>query len=232
MKNEFRYALRRTTPVFCGYLFLGMAFGVMLENAGYGILWALFASITIFSGSMQYALVGLLTGGTGIITAAIMTIAINGRYLFYGLSFIEKFLSMGKMCPYMIFSLTDETYSLLCEEKPQDNMNEKRVFFLIASLDHVYWIFGSVLGAFLGSALPFDAKGIDFAMTALFLVIFTDQWLATKDHKPAIIGIVCSLVTLFILGPDKFIIPAMLFGIALLILTDKKRSEKGVKVNG
>ncbi len=217
MGKELRYALRRTVPVLCGYLFLGIAFGVLLSQAGYGWPWALLISGIVYAGSMQFALVGLITGGAGIMTTALMTLAVNGRHLFYGVTFLERFRAMGRACPYMVFSLTDETYSLLCSESTPPDLDPDRTLLLISLLDQLYWVAGSVLGGILGASLPFDATGIDFAMTALFLVIFTEQWLAARRHRPALTGLAAGLVCLLVLGQDRFIIPAMLLAAALLV---------------
>lgn len=217
MNKELRYALRRTVPVLCGYLFLGIAFGVLLQQAGYGWPWALLISGIVYAGSMQFALVGLIAGGAGVLATALMTLAVNGRHLFYGVTFLERFRAMGKACPYMVFSLTDETYSLLCAETTPEGLDPDRTLLLISLLDHLYWVAGSVLGGVLGAGLPFDAAGIDFAMTALFLVIFTEQWLSARRHRPALTGLAAGLVCLLVLGADRFIIPAMLLAAALLM---------------
>lgn len=189
-KKLLSFAFLTTLPVFFGYLFLGIAFGLLLADAGYGAPWALFMSIFVYAGSAQFMLAGLLAGGTSILTVSIMTLLINSRHMFYGLSFLEKFRQMGRCYPYMVFSLTDETYSLICSLKVPPEYAEDDALFLISLLDHIYWIFGSVLGALLGQIVPFDTTGIDFAMTALFIVIFTEQWLSYPTHLPAILGFI------------------------------------------
>lgn len=207
--EELRFAFTQSVPVMLGYIFLGIAFGLMLQDAGYSYWWAFFSSVFIYAGSMQFVLVTLLTGGVSLFYAAVMTLFINGRHLFYGLSFIEKFRNMGKFYPYMIFSLTDETYSVLCGLKVPEGMSEKRVSFLIALFDHCYWITGSVLGGIIGQLITFDTTGIDFSMTALFVVIVLNQWLDSKEHRPAIIGAVVGIACLLLFGPDKFLLPAL-----------------------
>lgn len=173
--QEVRFAFTQTIPVMLGYLFLGIAFGLMMQDAGYSFWWAFFSSVCIYAGSMQFVLVTLLTSGASLLYAAIMTLFINGRHLFYGLSFIEKFRGMGKRYPYMVFSLTDETYSVLCSLKVPESLDEKRVSLLISLLDHLYWVMGSVLGGMVGQFIKFDTTGIDFSMTALFVVIVLNQ---------------------------------------------------------
>ena len=207
--REIRFAFAQTIPVMLGYLFLGIAFGLMLQDAGYSYWWALFISIFVYAGSMQFVLVTLLSGGASLLYAAVMTLFINGRHLFYGLSFIEKFRNMKMAYPYMVFSLTDETYSVLCDLKVPDKMNEKRISLLIALLDHSYWIVGSVLGGIIGGLITFDTRGIDFSMTALFVVIVVNQWLDSREHRPAIIGGLIAVVCLLVLGADNFLLPAL-----------------------
>lgn len=219
--REFQYALIQTVPVMLGYLFLGLAFGLMLQDAGYHFLWAFFCSLFVYAGSMQFVLVTLLTGGANLLYAAVMTLFINGRHLFYGLSFIEKFQGMGRAYPYMIFSLTDETYSVLCGLKVPENMDENRVTFYIALFDHIYWITGSVLGAVIGQLVTMDTTGIDFSMTALFIVIVINQWKDSKEHKPVLIGAVIGLFCLFLLGADTFLLPSLAIT-ALVLLGGRK----------
>ena len=217
MKKELSFAFRRTIPVLIGYLFLGIAFGILLQSAGYNFVWAILISVFVFAGSMEFALVGMLSGGVSFLTTAIMTLSINSRHIFYGLSFIEKFKAMGKRGLYMIFSLTDETYSLLCSVAVPSDMDEKRVFFMVAVLNHLYWICGSALGGLIGQLIPFNSTGVEFAMTALFVVIFVEQWLESKNHVPALVGIVSGVLCLIIFGPAKFILPSLVLAVAALI---------------
>lgn len=212
------FAFKQTIPVMLGYIFLGIAFGLLLQNAGYSFVWAFLASAVIYAGSMQFVLVSLLTAGAGLLHTVIMTLFINGRHIFYGLSFVEKYKKMGKAYPYMVFSLTDETYSVLCSVKIPEGMEEKKVFFWISLLDQCYWITGSVIGALAGSHIPFDSTGIDFSMTALFVAIVVEQWQGQKSHFPAILGAVCGIAWLLLLGPDQFILPALCSCMAVLLL--------------
>ena len=221
--REFKFAARQTIPVLCGYIFLGIAFGLLLQQAGYGLIWALLASVFIYAGSMQFVLVGLLGGGFGsLLSVALTTLSVNGRHLFYGLSFIEPFARMGRAEPYMIFSLTDETYSLLCGTEIPPQLNKNRAFLFISLLDQSYWVTGSVLGAVLGSVLPFDMTGIDFAMTALFVVIFIEQWRGARSHLPALVGIALALVCLAVFGPDNFLLPTLVCSVLVLTMLQKR----------
>lgn len=218
MKKEWNYAFLQTIPVLCGYLFLGTAFGLLMNQAGFGVLWAFLTSVFVYAGSMQFALVGLLSSGTALVSIALLTLSINCRHIFYGFSFLEKFKSMGRAYPYMVFSLTDETYSLLCSAKIPKELDENRVTFYISFLDQLYWVAGSVIGSLLGQLLPFQTTGLDFAMTALFVVIFVEQWLSAKSHLPALVGLGCGIVSLILLGPDQFILPALAASVLLLLL--------------
>lgn len=216
-KKAFKAAFPHTIPIFLGYLFLGIAFGVSLTSKGYHFMWAILMSLTIYAGSGQFLGVNLLAGGANIINTAVMTFMVNARHLFYGLSMLGKFKGMGKKKPYMIFSLTDETYSLLCSTKAPEGVDEKWFCFFIALLDQSYWVFGSTIGALAGSFIKFDSTGIDFAMTALFVVIFVEQWETVKNHIPALIGVVVSVIALLLVGPDNFIVLSMVFMLALLL---------------
>ena len=224
--KTFRYAFSKSLPVMFGYLFLGSAFGVMLQQAGYNFIWAFFISLTVFAGSGQFLLVSLLSGGATLTMTAAMTLLINSRHIFYGLSFLERFKKTGKKYPYMIFSLTDETYSVLCSVKPEKDVDEGNAMFLIAFLNHLYWIAGGVLGALLGQFLPIDFTGIDFSMTALFVVIFVEQWMDKKNRVPEVIGVAAAFVCLQIFGADNFVLPSMLL-IVLLLFVGRTRLERG-----
>lgn len=224
------FALIRTMPVLFGYLFMGMAFGLLLQRAGYNFVWAFLCSVLIYAGSMQFVLVGFFSGGLSILSIILMTFTINSRHMFYGLSFIEKFKSMGKRYPYMIFSLTDETYSVLCGTQVPEGMDEKKLFFTLAILDQSYWILGSVIGSVAGNLIQLNTKGIDFTMTALFVVIFIEQWMAAKTHLPAVLGLIVGLICLLIFGASKFILPA-LFGTVFLLMILKKQIQ-GVQKEG
>lgn len=224
-KGYIGFAFRQSVPVMLGYIFLGIAFGLLLQDAGYSFWWALLTSVVIYAGSMQFVLVSLLAGGAGLVYTAVMTFFINGRHIFYGLSFVEKYKKMGKAYPYMVFSLTDETYSVLCGTKVPEGMDEDKVFFWISLLDQSYWVLGSVLGALAGSRIPFDSTGIDFSMTALFIVIVVEQWQGQKSHFAAILGMVCGILWLLILGPDRFILPALCSCVIILLAVRGKLLE-------
>ena len=219
MKKVITFALQKSVPIMLGYIFLGMAFGLVLEKAGLGLFWAFLSSAIIYAGSMQFALVGILSGGLGFVSTAVMTLFINSRHAFYGFTFLERFRKMGVFFPYMVFSLTDETYSLLCSAaKPNDFSDRewKYASFFIALFDQLYWVIGSLLGNAAGQLITFDSTGIDFAMTALFVVICVDQWKAAKTHIPALVGFACGIVFLVLIRSANFILPALIAVVALL----------------
>ncbi len=231
-RGSIGFAFRQSVPVMLGYIFLGIAFGLLLQDAGYHFGWAFLSSVVIYAGSMQFVLVSLLTGGASLFYAAVMTLFINGRHIFYGLSFVEKYKKMGVACPYMVFSLTDETYSLLCSIKVPEGMEENKVFFWISFLDHCYWVIGSVMGALAGSRIGFDSTGIDFSMTALFIVIVVEQWQEQKSHFAALLGAVCGVSWLLILGPDRFILPALCSCVIVLLVVQGQTKDFMVEKRG
>ena len=206
-----------------GYLVLGIGFGMVLASRGYGVLWALAMSVFIFAGSMQYVTIDLITGGVSLAVTALTTLAVNARHLFYGLSMIEKYKGVKKK-PFLIFTLTDETYSLVVNDGATADIEDKNgYYFWVSLLDYSYWVTGSVLGSLLGAVIPFDMTGIDFSLTALFITVFVEQWLSTKNHLAALTGVIASVVCLGIFGADDFLIPAMiLIAFALLMMRGKE----------
>ncbi len=231
MKNVLKSAFIQTIPVMLGYGFVGIAYGLLLQRAGYNFLWAILISVSVYAGTMQFVLVALLSGGVfSLAQIIITTLAVNCRHSFYGLSFIDEFEAMGKRKWYMIFSLTDETYSLLCLNKDKNTKNNKEINFMIAFLNQIYWIIGSVIGSLLGEWISFNTKGIDYAMTALFIVIFVEQWIESKSHLPAFIGFTCAIISLLIFGPQYFILPALCAAVMLLLVLKNRLNsddEKG-----
>lgn len=220
-RKALKAAFPYTIPVFMGYMFMGMAFGILLRSKGYNFGWAIIMSTFIFAGSMQFVAINLLSSSFQLVTIVTMTLMVNARHLFYGLSMLPKFKDMGRKKPYMIFSLTDETFSLLCSAEPPEGVDKHWFYLFIALLNQSYWVTGSAIGGILGSVLSFNTKGIEFVMTALFVVIFLEQWKSNKKHLSAIIGIFASLLCLVIFGAGQFILPSML--LMLFILTVFRR---------
>ena len=225
-KSIIKKAFLKSLPVLAGYIVLGIGFGILLKKAGYGALWSFAMGTFIYAGSMQFVGVGLIEGGASIITTIITTFMVNARHLFYSISMIDKYKGSGKYKPYMIFALTDETYSLLCDGKTPEGEDPNLYRFLVSFFNHVYWISGCVLGSLLGSVLPFSTAGIEFSMTALFIASLTEQWLSNKDHIPAITGLFSTLICLLAFGKDNFLIPSMLLITFVLTLLRKREDAE------
>ena len=221
MKQAIKAAFPVTIPVLLGYLSIGIAFGLLFENAGYNFIWAFFTSLIVYAGAMQFIAVSFFYGGVGLIQVAVMTLVVNFRHIFYGLSFLDRFNGMGLKKWYMAFALTDETYSLLCGRKAPEDVDEKKFYFCVAFLNQSYWILGSVIGSLAGSLITFDTTGMDFAMTALFIVIFLDQWKTYPSHIPALIGLGSTIVILVTVGPGNLVIPSMILIVAALMFAKK-----------
>lgn len=216
-----------TVPVLMGYLAIGMAFGLMLQSIGYGALWAVLMSLVIYAGSGQYLGVSLLAAGAPLTQVAFLTLVINFRHLVYGLSMLEKFRGMGPRKLYMIFALTDETYALLSSARAPEGVDEHDFFFLVSMLNHSYWVIGSAAGSLLGSALAFDTTGVDFAMTALFLVIAVGQWRSAGSHLPALLGGAATLASLLLVGAEDMLLPALaIIVVALTLLRPRLDPER------
>lgn len=220
------YSFKTSLPVMAGYIVLGMGFGILLRGKGFGWPWALGMSVTIYAGSMQYVAVDLLAGGASFFTTVIMTLMVNIRHLFYGVSMLSKYKDTGKYKPYLIFALTDETFSIACDAQPVDGVDMNLFYFCLSAFDQLYWIIGCVAGNLLGNIIPFSTDGIDFSMTALFLVILINQWEAADDHKPVLTGLIITLACLLIFGSENFLIPSMIF-ITLALLGEKKFIKEG-----
>jgi 4-azaleucine resistance transporter AzlC len=225
-KRTLQAAFISSLPVMAGYTVLGFGFGILAQQRGFGVLWAIGMSLTIFSGTMQYVGVELLASCVGLITAFLTTLMVNARYLFYGVTMLEHYKGAGKKKPYMIFGLTDETYAIVCSGKSPEGTHYHSFCFLLTLFHHIYWIFGGVLGVLAGKYVPLEFKGVEFVMTALFITVFLDQWKSAEDHRPSIIGIGCSLLCLLILGAEKFLIPALiLITVCLLVLRKFPKKE-------
>lgn len=220
-KTAIKKAFPYTIPVLTGYLFIGIAFGVMFAEKGYSWLWAILMSTLVYAGSGQYLAVNFFVPGISILQAMFLTLMVNIRHVFYGISLLEKFNKLGKKRWYMIFALTDETYSLLCTTNIPEDVDEEKFLLSIAVMNQLYWIIGSGIGGLAGALLPINPEGIDFAMTALFVVIFVEQWFQKKNRIPAVVGVVISFISLQIFGVNNFVLPSMLMIIAVLFVGRK-----------
>lgn len=217
-KSVVRAAFWDTVPVMTGYVFLGFGFGILMHQNGYGVLWAGAMSLFIYAGSMQYVAVPLLTSGAGLLTTAMTAFVVNARHLFYGISMVDAYKGAGRKKPYMIFALTDETYSLVSKNQVPEGISRHGYCFLVSLFDQIYWVGGTLLGSLAGSLIPINYEGIDFVLTALFVTIFVEQWLSTQNHIPAIIGVISTTLCLLLFGADIFLIPSMVV-IAILLTT-------------
>ena len=223
-KTLLRTAFLDTVPVMTGYVFLGFGFGILMQQNGFGVLWAGAMSLFIYAGSMQYVAVSLLTSGVSLLTAAMTAFVVNARHLFYGISMVDTYKGMGRKKPYLIFGLTDETYSLVSQLQLPKDVSPSGYCFLVTLFDHIYWVSGTVLGSLTGTLLPINYEGVDFALTALFVTIFVEQWLSTKNHGPAIVGVAATVICLILFGADVFLIPSMV--IIAVCLTVMRKTGK------
>ena len=222
MKNKsLKTVFLDTVPVMTGYLFLGVSFGILLGEKGYGLGWAFAMALFMYAGSAQFLAVGLLAGHASILFSAIAIFLLNARHIFYGISLIDAYKGTGKKKPYLIFSLTDETYSLVTQNNPPEGMKRHTYCFLVSLLDHFYWVAGCVLGSVAGNFLPIRFEGIEFVLTALFVTLFTEQWLSSKNHFPAIVGAAATVLCLVLFGKEIFLIPSMVL-IAVILTTARK----------
>lgn len=229
--NSFIFAFKQTIPVFFPYLFIGIAFGVLMDEAGYSPGWSFLSGVFIYAGSMQIVLVSLLTAGASLGTIALMTFFVNARHVFYGIAFIDQFRKMGRKYPYMIITLTDEVYSILCSIIYPDDVDARMTDFYITLILHLVWIISCVTGALFGQLIPYDLAGIEFSATAFFITVCLNQWESMDYHLPAITGLISALTFYFILGPDQFILPALAASVLVLSML-KSRSNKQIKDRG
>lgn len=222
VNSAFRAAFPATVPVLTGYLCLGAAFGILLQTSGYGVGWALLMSVICFAGSGQFLAVTLLTSAFNPIQAFILSVMINARHIFYGLSLLEKYRGLGKVRAFLIFGMTDETFSLVSSLEPPKGVDRQGYYFWITLLDYLYWISGCVLGNLAGNFITFDTTGIDFVLTALFVVLFLEQWKKKENRAAGVIGILCAAASLAVFGADNLVIPAMVL-LLVVLLGGRKR---------
>ena len=218
-KRALRAAIPHTIPVLTGYLVLGISYGVLMTASGFPFWVPVVTSLTIFAGSMEFLLVNLLLSGFDLLQAFLMTLMVNARHLFYGISMLDKYRNMGLKKLYLIFGLTDESFSIACAIEPPEEVDRSWFMFFVTLLDHSYWFLGATLGGLFGSILHFNTQGLDFVMTAMFVVIFLEQWGKDKNHLPALLGTALPVVCLVLFGADRFMIPAMaaiLLGLTLV----------------
>lgn len=225
-----RYAFARTLPIMAGYLVLGLGFGVLLQSKGYGVGWSLAMSTLIYAGSMQYVTIDLLAGGASLISAALMTLMVNARHLFYGIALLDRYQDTGRKKPYLIFGLSDETFSVTCSAQIPPEIDKGWFFFWVTALDQLYWVTGATLGGLFGSLISFNTEGLDFVMTAMFVVILLEQWLKEKNHTCTLLGLGLAALSLILFGPDGFMLPAMGAILAVLLLLRNTLEKEGAAV--
>lgn len=224
-RQEMKSAFLKTIPIMCSYLFVSMAYGMMMENAGYHWYDSLLVSMTVYTGAFQFVLIDFLSSGASLITIAVTALLMNSRQAFYSLSFLEDFRKMGRRKWYMIHTMTDETYAVNCSL--EDTEDKKDIMFFAALFSRCYWMIGAVLGGVIGQLIPFELEGIDFCMTALFVIIFIDQWERNKYHFPALTGLVTAAICLLIFGQTAFMLPALILTSGLLIFWSGRRQKEG-----
>ena len=220
-------AFLKSIPIMCSYIFVSMAYGIMMEEAGFHWYYSLLISLTVYTGAFQFVLITFLSSGASILTIALTALLMNSRQTFYSLTFIEEFKKMGKRLPYMIHTMTDETYAvnLTLEAECQDEKKKEDSMFEVAFLSRCYWMFGAVMGGLIGQLIPFELNGIDFCMTALFIIIFIDQWEKADKHFPAITGILIAVIALLIFGQTAFMLPALVIVSGVLIFWNSEQQE-------
>ena len=219
-------AFPHTIPVFTGYLVLGISYGVLMTASGFPFWIPIVTSLAIFAGSMEFVLVNLLLSAFNLLQAFMMTILINARHLFYGLSMLDQYKGMGLKKLYLIFGLTDETFSINCSMEPPVGVDRGLFYLFVTLLDHSYWFLGATLGGLFGSILHFNTEGLDFVMTTMFVVIFLEQWKKDTNHLSALIGVVLPVLCLVVFGANQFMIPAMI-AILLGLTLARKPLEEG-----
>lgn len=215
-------AFPHTVPVLTGYLVLGMAYGVLMQAKGYGAIWAFLMSAVAFCGSMQFVAITLLTGAFDPVGAFLMSLMVNARHLFYGVSMLGKYRGMGWAKVPLVYTLSDETFSIVSSVESPEGMRARDFYLAVSVLDYIYWVGGSVLGALAGKFIRFDTTGLDFALTGLFVVLFIEQVKNPENRRSGVIGMACTVAALAVFGADKLVIPAMILVLVVLLLGRKK----------
>ena len=224
-RKAFLAAFPYTIPILTGFLFLGIAYGIYMNVSGFSPIYPILMSMAIFAGSMEFVTVDLLLGMFHPMSALILALMVNARHLFYGISMLDKYKNTGWKKFYLIFGMCDESFTVNCTVTPPDDVDRGWFMFFVNLLNQVYWVAAATAGALLGYVIHFDTTGIEFVMTALFVVMFLNQWEETKDHRPALVGLICSVICLLVFGSSNFIVPAMAF-IIICFTAERKISKK------
>ena len=226
-RKALRAAFPHTLPVLTGYAFLGLAYGILMQSAGFPFWYPALISLVVYAGSMQYAAVPLLGAAFDPAGAFFLTLMVNARHLFYGVSMLEPYRTAGKKTPYLVFAMSDETFSVNVSACPPEGVDRGWFMFWASLLDQFYWVAASALGGLLGRVLTVSTKGIEFVMTALFVTIFTGQWMEDREHRPALVGLGASVLCLALFGAGNFILPAMALIVLLLLVMRPALDKKG-----
>lgn len=221
-KSAFNKAFVKSLPIMCSYLFVSMAYGMMMEESGFHWYYSLFASLTIYTGAFQFVLITFLSNTASIATIAVTALLMNSRQTFYSLTFVKEFKRMGRRKLYMIHTMTDETYAVNCTLDENEPEHDDEMFF-VALLSRCYWMAGAVAGGVIGQLIPFSLDGIDFCMTALFVIIFIDQWEKADSHIPAITGIAAAILCLYAFGTTAFMLPSLILVSGILVCLNMRR---------
>ena len=215
-------AFPHTVPVLTGFLVLGIAYGMLMQSKGYGAPWALLMIGVAYCGSMQFAAISLLTSAFDPLGAFVMSLLVNARHLFYGVSLLEKYRGIGSAKPVLIYLLCDETFSIISSVEPPEGVRPGNFYLAISVLDYLYWVGGTLLGSLAGQFIRFDTTGLDFALTGLFVVLFIEQVSNPKNRASGVVGLGCSVAALAVFGADRLVIPAMILVLAALLIGRKK----------
>ena len=225
-RQDISAALRTSFPIMVTFLVLGTGYGILMQKHGFGWIWSMVSGIIIFSGTVQFVSVSMLSGGS-VIMAALTALMVAARHIFFSISMIGRYCEEGRRKWYLFYALCDETYAMLSRDDMPEGVNVSAYRMLVTLFDQSSWVLGSALGGIAGSILPFDSTGIDFAMTALFTTVFIQQWIDSKCHIPAILGITATLLSRILFGRDLFLIPAMVIILGVLILMREKIEAAG-----
>lgn len=217
-RKAFKAALPYSLPICVGFLFMAISYGILMRSKGFPAIYPIVMSAVIFAGSMEFVTVELLLSAFNPLHAFLLTLMVNARHLFYGISMLSKYHGMGWKKFYLIFGMCDETFSINCSVDPPEGVDRGWFMFFVTLLNHFYWVLGAALGALAGSFIKFNTAGIEFVMTALFTVMLVNQWEQRKNRRPALVGLGCTLLCLLLFGADNFMIPAMAAVIAVLTL--------------
>lgn len=227
--KAFKAALPYTLPICIGFLFLGMSYGFLMRSKGFSFVYPMLMSFFIFAGSMEFVTVNLLLSAFNPLYAFFLTLMVNARHLFYGISMLERYKNVGWKKPYLIFGMCDESFTINYTVLPPQDIDKGWFMFFVTMLNQIYWVSGATLGALLGYVIHFDTTGIEFVMTALFVVMFIEQWEKTDHHRSALTGLACSLLCLLLFGSENFILPAMALIILCFTLDRKKLHKEAIQ---